>query len=146
MTTLTSNEFLTMRAWHRAVIGGQDMILRNTSALVHLELFNGYMRETDIDVYAKEQGIYDNINYHVVDTFDGIDYAFVGGVLCTTPNQTFNDMLSNYDNIDGLALLEGLSGYYFSNGESFAGLNIRPENMERFNALRDWAVEYYNEA
>jgi len=145
MTTLTSNEFLTMRAWHRAIVGGRDMILRRTSALEHLQLFNGYMRERKIDVYAKQRGEYENINYNVVDTFDGIDFVRFGNVLCTSPNQTFNDMFDDYDNIDELSLIEGLSGYYFSNGESFDGLYIKPENMELFNSVKDWAAEYYDE-
>ena len=54
-------------------------------------------------------------------------------------------MLGDYENIDELALVEGLSGYYFSNGESFDGLYIAPENMERFNRIKDWAAEYYDE-
>ena len=145
MITQTSNEFLTVRAWHRAIIGGKDMILRRTSALEHLQLFNGYMHEKYIDVYSKQRGEYENINYHVVDSFDGIDYVLIGNVLCTSVDQTINDMLAD-DSRDELALVEGLSGYYFSNGESFDGLNINFQNMNRFNAIKDWAIEYYNEA
>lgn len=145
MTSLSRNEFLTMRAWHRAVIGGKDMILRRTSALEFLELFNGYMRERNIDVYAKESGEYENINYCVVGTFDNIDFIRSGNVLCTTASQTFNDMLADYDNIDELSLIEGLSGYYYSHNESFDGLFIKPENMERFNLIKNWAIEYYDE-
>jgi hypothetical protein len=145
MVTLTSNDFLTTRAWHRAVVGGKEMILRRTSALEHLQLFNGYMHEKHIDVYTKHRGEYENINYCVINSFDGIDYLAFGNVLCTSASQTFNDMLSDYDNIDELALVEGLSGYYFSNGESFDGLQIKPENIGKFNALKNWAAEYYDE-
>ena len=149
MTTLTSGGFLTMRAWHRAVLNGEDVILRRTSALEHLQLFNGYLNEKKIDVYAKRQGEFENINYHVVDSFDDIDTIRIGNLLCTTPSRTFNDMLDGYYNldsgVDGLALIEGLSGYYFKNGESFDGLNISPENMELFNSIKDDAAEYYNE-
>ena len=145
MTTQTSNEFLTLRAWHRSIVGGKDMILRRTSALEHLQFFNGYMHERHIDVYSRQRGEFSNINYYVVDTFDGIDFVRLGNVLCTSANQTFNDMLADYDNIDELALVEGLSGYYFSNGESFNGLIIKPENIERFNSIKNWAIEYYDE-
>lgn len=145
MTTLTRNEFLTARAWHRAVVGGKNMILRHTSALEHLQLFNGYMCEKLIDVYARQPGPFENINYHLVDSFDGIDAVPFGNVLCTSASQTFNDMLSDFDNIDEQSLIEGLAGYYYSHGESFDGLDINPENMERFNSIKDWAIEYYNE-
>jgi len=145
MTALTSNDFLTARAWHRAVVGGKDMILRSTSALEFLELFAGYMREKKIDVYAKRREDYRNINYYLVDSFDGIDYIRFDDVLCTSANQTFNDMLRDYDHVDEQSLVEGLSRYYYMHDTSFDGLIIKPENMEYFNSLKDWAIEYYDE-
>ena len=146
MTSATRNEFLTARAWHRAVVGGQDVILRRTSALEHLQLFGGYVREKTIDVYARRRGRFDNVNYHLVDTYNGIDTISFGDVLCTSASQTVNDMLADFDNIDEQSLVEGLSRYYYAHGKSFDGLHIRPENKERFNAIRDWAIEYYDEA
>ncbi|MCL2811316.1 MAG: hypothetical protein FWD25_05430 [Clostridia bacterium] len=145
MISFTSNDFLTTRAWHRAVVGGKDMILRGTSALEFLELFGGYMREKKIDVYAKRRGAYENIEYRVVDSFDGIDYIRLGNVLCTSINQTFNDMLYDYNNVDEQSLVEGLSRYYYTHGRSFDGLAIKPENMKHFNSVKDWAIEYYSE-
>ena len=145
MTVLTSNDFLTARAWHRAVVGGKDMILRSTSALEFLELFAGYMREKKIDVYAKRREDYRDINYYLVDSFDGIDYIRFGDVLCTSANQTFNDMLRDCDRVDEQSLVEGLSRYYYMHDTSFDGLIIKPENMEYFNSLKDWAIEYYDE-
>jgi len=144
MISAVSNDFLTNRAWHRAVLSGEDIILRRTSALEHLEYFLGYMNEKKIDVYAKRPGKYENINYHIVDTFAGIDAVRFGDVLCTSASQTFNDMLADFDNIDEQALVEGLAGYYYSHGESFDGLSINPENMERFNSIKEWALDYYN--
>ena len=144
MTSAISNEFLTNRAWHRAVLSGEDVILRRTSALEHLELFFGYMNEKLIDVYARQPGLFENVNYHIVDTFDGIDTIRVGSVLCTSISQTVNDMLADFDNIDEQSLVEGLSCYYYTHGESFDGLIIKPEHMELFNSLKDWAIEYHN--
>ena len=149
MQSVTRNDFPTSRAWFRAVIGGKDVILRHTSALECLELFVGYFNEKDIDVYARETGEYENINYHIVDNFDNIEVVNIGGLFCTSASQTFNDMLSMYNTaeestIDEQALIEALSDYYFSNNQSFAGLQIRPENMARFNILKEWAMEYYD--
>ena len=145
MTSVASDNYLTSREWHSAIVGDSQMILRCTSALEFLELFSGYIREQQIDVYAMQLGEYSNINYYIVDTFDNIDYIQLGNVLCTSPSQTFNDMLSNFENIDEQSLIEGLSNYYYANNESFNGLDIWPENIERFNSIRDWAIEYYNE-
>ena len=144
MTIFTRSDFLTTRAWHRAVVGDTDYILRHTSALEFLELFGGYMREKTIEVYATRPGDYDNIDYYIVESFDNIDYLSFDNVLCTSINQTINDMLLDFDNIDEQALVEGLSRYYYINRKSFNGLDIRPENMECFNSIKDWAVDYYN--
>ena len=146
----TRNSFITHRAWFRAVVGEKELVLRHTSALECLSFFAGYLHEKSIDVYAKEVGEHENINYHVVDTFDGIDIVRVGGLLCTTASQTFNDMLSMYgtpdeSDVDEQALVQGLSNYYFSNGESFEGLHILPENASQFDSLKEWAVEYYDD-
>jgi len=145
MLSATSNEFLTIRDWHEAVVGGKNLILRHTSALEYLQLFGGYVREKIIDVYARQPGPFENINYHVVDTFNGIDYVHFGDVLCTSINQTLNDMLADFDNIDEQSLVEGLSRYYYAHGKSFDGLFIEPENIERFNSIKGWAIEYYDE-
>ena len=145
MISATRNEFLTVRAWHNAIVGGKELILRRTSALEYLELFNGYMREKTIDVYAKQKGEFENINYHIVNGFDEIDTIRFGNVFCTSVNQTVNDMLSDFDNIDEQSLIEGLSGYYYANNQSFDGLIIKPENMDVFDSVKDWAIEYYDE-
>jgi len=145
MTSMTSNEFLTIRDWHEAVIGGKDLILRHTSALEHLQLFGGYVQENTIDVYAREQGPFENINYHVVDTFKDIDTIRFGNVLCTSINQTLNDMLGDFENIDEQSLIEGLSRYYYTYSKSFEGFFIKPENIDLFNSIKDWAIEYYDE-
>jgi hypothetical protein len=143
---VSSDDFLTNRAWHQAVVGGKDLILRRTSALEFLELFSGYLHEHDIDVYAIQPGENGNLNYCLVDSFSGIDYICFGNVLCTSANQTFNDMLNDFDDIDEQSLIEGLSRYYYSHGSSFSSLAISPENAERFNTIKDWAIEYYKGA
>jgi len=145
MRTAPRNEFLTYRDWHRAAIGGEDVILCHSSALLHLQLFVGYMNDKTIDVYAKQKGFYENINYRIVDTFDGIDAVRIGGLLCTSISQTVNDMLDDFDNTDEAALAEGLSRYYYEhNRNSFDGIHIKPENMEKFNYMREWAIEFFN--
>ena len=149
MQSLTRNSFLTSFEWFQEVVGGKNLILRHTSALECLELFVGYFHEKVIDVYAREKGEYENINYYVVDTFNGIDIVRIGNLLCTSVNQTFNDMLSKYgtpeeNTIDEQSLIEGLSDYYFSHNKSFDGLLIKPEYKERFDILKEWAMEYYD--
>jgi hypothetical protein len=47
--------------------------------------------------------------------------------------------------VDRQALVGALSNYYYANNENFDGLHIKPENIELFESVRDWAVEYYDE-
>ena len=149
MRTMGSNSYMGRRRWFRSVLAGQRVVLCRTSALECLWLFSGYNQEDVIDVYALEPGKYENINYIIVDTFDGMDVIDFGGIICTSVNQTINDMLHLYSvghekSLDEQSLVESLASYYYSNNESFKGLKIRSENMERFNILREWAVEYYD--
>ena len=145
MITKSSGDYETHRDWLEDVVGGSGVILCYTSALECLELFLGYVNETRIDVYAKEKGKYENINYRVVDTFDNIDVVNVGRLLCTSVGRTINDMLRDFDNADEQALLEALSDYYFEHNESFDGLAVDPSNMELFGTVKKWAIEYHVE-
>jgi hypothetical protein len=145
MTSPISDDYISNRAWLQAVVGGKDLILRCTSALEFHQLFGGYIHEKTIDVYAKRRGEYDNINYCIVDNFDGIEYIRFRDVLCTSVSYTVNEMLEDFDNIDEQSLLEGLNKFYCTHGMSFEGIEITPDNVDRFNAVRDWAIEYYNE-
>lgn len=144
MKTKSSDQYLTNYEWFADVLNDESVILCYQSALECLELFAGYVGEMEMDVYAKEKGIYENINYRIVDNFNDIETVKVGNLLCTSVDQTINDMLHDFDEIDEQALIEGLSCYYFINGESFKGLKVLSENMGIFNRIKDWAVEYYD--
>lgn len=143
MRTKTSDEYISNRAWLRDVVAGQSLILRGTSALEYLELIDGYFGEDEIYVYARYQGQFENINYAIADNFEHIEYVQFGNVLCSTFNQVVNDMLSDFSS-DDQALCEALCNYFHSNNKSFEGLQIKTENIERFNLLRSSAISYYN--
>jgi hypothetical protein len=144
MLTKSGADYETPRRWLEDVVGGEELVLRCTSALECLNLFLGYLGEMRIEVYAKEKGEYENIDYRVVDTFDGIDIIKVGNLQCTSINQTINDMLRDFDYVDEQSLLEALSDYYFENNKSFDKLVIDPKNMELFNTVKQWALEYHS--
>jgi hypothetical protein len=143
MRTKVRGDFLTHNLWFQNALS-ENVILCGVSALENLEMFTGYIEERIIDVYAKTKGIYENINYIIVPDFKNINYVRFGNVLCTTFEQTVNDMLSDFDNADTAALAEALANFYFSNAESFEGLNIKPENIDNFEYIKDWAMDYYS--
>ena len=67
------------------------------------------------------------------------------GLLFTDFNRTLTDSLANEDILDMQGITEALSNYYYSNNESFEGISIFPEYQERFVALAEDAIDYYND-
>jgi len=142
LITKTRGDYLSNRAWFKDVLHGQNVILCHGSALEYLQLFMGYLNEYEIDVYALEKGIYKNINYRTVNAFSNIDTVRIGNLLCTSVNQTINDMLDDFNNTDEQALLEALNEYYHMNNQSFRGLVIQTRNIKLFENIKNWAIEY----
>ena len=138
-----SSDYTSNRAWLRDVVGNQPMILRSVSALEYLQLFVGYFSENKVEVYALEESPEENIRCHIIEDLEAIEYIRFENVLCSSPSQAVNDMLSDFEHSDETALVEALSKYYYSHEESFSGLNIKKENQKRFEELRDWAINYF---
>jgi len=138
-----SSDYTSNRAWLRDVVGNQPMILRSVSALEYLQLFVGYFSENKVEVYALEESSEENIRCHIIEDLEAIEYICFENVLCSSPSQAVNDMLSDFEHSDETALVEALSKYYYSHEESFSGLNIKKENQKQFEELKDWAINYF---
>ena len=138
-----SSDYTSNRAWLRDVVGNQPMILRSVSALEYLQLFVGYFSENKVEVYALEESPEENIRCHIIEDLEAIEYIRFENVLCSSPSQAVNDILSDFEHSDETALVEALSKYYYSHEESFSGLNIKKENQKRFEELKDWAINYF---
>ena len=144
MTTQSKKNYIIFEDWYRDVVGGQDVILRGISAIEYMGMFS-YLYRDQIDVYSKTQGRYTNVDYLVVDSFDNIDYFQENGVMCTTFNQTVNDMLDAFDSTDMEPLARALRGHYHFNGRSFENLTIKPGHQKKFEYMISWAMEYFDE-
>lgn len=138
-----SSDYTSNRAWLRDVVGNQPMILRSVSALEYLQLFVGYFSENKVEVYTLEESSEENIRCLIIEDLEAIEYIRFENVLCSSPSQAVNDMLSDFEHSDETALVEALSKYYYSHEESFSGLNIKKENQKRFEELKDWAINYF---
>ena len=138
-----SSDYTSNRAWLRDVVGNQPIILRSFSALEYFQLFVGYFSENKVEVYALEESSEENIRCHIIEDLEAIEYIRFENVLCSSPSQAVNDMLSDFEHSDETALVEALSKYYYSHEESFSGLNIKKENQKRFEELKDWAINYF---
>ena len=143
--TVSPNDFINHYRWYEAVVGGSNFILRGRSALEYLGYFSGYGNFNVIEVYALEAPFYSNIRYFLKEDFSSIEHFEKNGVLCSTLNQAVNDILGNIHLEDEQPLVEALSYYYYKNNSSFAGLNISRDKRPQFEALKQWAIEYYDE-
>jgi hypothetical protein len=141
--------FTALRGYQGVIFKDMDIILRFSSALAQHELFLGYLHETPFWVYSKRELGYENVLCTVVDTFDGIEYEIIDGIKCTTVSRTFNDMMAAYlvpgTRMDFLALTDGLTRFWASNGDSFDGLVIDPANAAVFDMMKDWPRETYED-
>jgi hypothetical protein len=145
VVTALRSDYIGNRSWFQAVTGGKELVLCRVSALECLGLFVGYLNEEQIEVYAMKPGEYENINYRIVDSFDNLSIVSYNDVRSTCVNQTINDMLSDFDNVDEQALVEALATYYYLHNDSFDGLVVELENQDIFDSIKDWAIDYYNE-
>ena len=73
METKHSDEFLSNKEWLQTALSSEKVILRGISALEYLQLFPGYIGEKNIEVYSLTEGQYSNIQYSIVNSFDGIE-------------------------------------------------------------------------
>lgn len=147
MKTRSNENFRTHAEWFRTVLEEditEDVILCRTSALELLGMFNGFIVEEIIDVYALEKGKYENVEYHIVESLDHVQTTTVHGVLCATFEYTVNDMLKDYPQTDLWALTEALCNYYAQHNDSFDGLKISPENAKAFEAIKPDAITYFD--
>lgn len=141
METKQSDDFLSNRQWLRSVLSSEKVVLRGISALEYLQLFPGYFREKNIEVYALSEGQYSNVKYCLLDSFDEIDYFDDGFLLCATLEQVIKDYIKDYDTSDTHVLVEALANYYCYHGDSFDNL-IVDTDQDLFNEVKEWAIGF----
>ena len=127
----------------KETVGNENVIICGISALECLNLFSGYFEEDTIDVYALSQGENTSLNYHIVKSFADIETVKYDGLVYTSINQTFNDLLKDYENTDDIALLEALSNYYHMHSQSFDKLSLSNENISVFKSIENSAIMYH---
>lgn len=139
--------YLGALAWLSAVRAhlGEDTVFALDEALMCQGLFAGRSDEYLVWVYGDDSlsrfnGVVvlsNRINDRYVRERNGLKY--------TDLNRTVSDALTNEDILDMQGITEGLSKYYYRNGESFEGIIVAPEHQEKFEQLIQAASEYYTE-
>ena len=137
MALYTYNDYL------RDLLKDVPCILAYDTAAEYLGLSNGYSYHDNAQIYVLSPQHIEGTEEYILPSFDVVSYEECNGLLCTTINQTVNDLLRADG--DNQVIQETLADIYYSNGESFATLQIEDELMPLFNKYKDWAIEYYNE-
>lgn len=140
-------DYLGALAWLSAVRAyiGEDTVFALDEALMCQGLFAGRSDEYLVWVYGDDSlsrfnGVVvlgNRINDRNVRERNGLKY--------TDLNRTVSDALANEDILDMQGITEGLSKYYYRNGESLEGIIVAPEHQEKFEQLIQAASEYYTE-
>ncbi len=136
MSVITYNDQL------RNLLADVECVLAFDTAADFLGLTNGGYRSVAQIFVNKKQNI-DGTEQILVPSLETLVCEERNGLLCTTVNQTINDLLEQ--NGDEQIIMESLANYYDAHNESFDGLEV-PEHLKaRFEKYKTWAVEYYEE-
>ncbi len=133
------------RAWLRAVCNCLDssFVFALDSALMCQGSFGGRSEEYIVWGYGDQA----SANYNGVvllgNQIDPADVAERDGLRFTNFSRTLADSLAHESILDMQGITEALSRYYFTHGESFAGMTVAPEHRERFEKLAEDATRYY---
>lgn len=116
------------------------------SAAVYLGLCNG-MYFQKYPVYSAENIESAGLDVIVLpDCFESKQHIVRNDMYITTEEQTILDMLEYYDRIDIQALIEALSGYYFTHNETFGSIPemLNEQQAVVFDRWKQDAIEYYS--
>ena len=132
-------------SWLKAVREclGESVVFALDEALMCQGNFGGRSDEYIVWVYGDDSvkrfnGVVvlgNRISSHYIKNKNGLSY--------TDFNRTIHDAFTNEAILDMQGITEAVSRYYYSNGDSFEGIFVAPEYLERFERLANDAIDYY---
>lgn len=141
------NDFIGAVAWLKAVrdVLGENIVFALDEALMCCGLFTGRSDESIVWIYGDDSAEQFNGVAVIGNAIDPFYVREKNGLRFTSFNRTLYDSLSNESILDMQGITEALSRYYFSHNESFEGIFLPPELVERFSVLAEDAINYYSE-
>ena len=139
-----NREYVSKHQYYRDILKSspQDAVLAMESAADYHNLSSRRFT-MDVHVYAM-CSLPEPFIVHPVTNFEDIEFVEMDGIKVTSVNQTATDLLASED-VDLQILLEFLGMYYYKNQESFSGLCIDVVNLHRFDEIKQWAIDYWND-
>ena len=136
-------EIYTYNDYLRDLLKDAPCILAYDTAADYLGLWSGSMNPQTAQIYVTSPLHIAGTTEHLIPSLNTVDHENRLGLLCTTINQTINDLLRADG--DNQVIQESLATVYYANGESFDSLHIDTELIPIFEHYKDWAIEYYDE-
>lgn len=132
-------------AWLRAVREclGSSFVFALDSALMCQGSFGGRSNEYLVWGYGDQAAANYNGVMLLGNQIAPADVAERDGLRFTNFSRTLADSLVHESILDMQGITEAISRYYFTHGESFAGMTVAPEHRERFENLAADARAYY---
>ena len=137
-------ELHTYNDYLRDLLKDAPCILAYDTAADYLGLWSGSTNPHTAKIYVCSPLHIEGTTEYLLPSFDSVEYENRLGLLCTTVNQTINDLLRADG--DNQVIQESLATVYYKNGESFDSLRIDGDLRPAFEQYKDWAIEYYDEA
>lgn len=132
-------------AWLDAVrkcIGG-NIVFALDEALMCQGLFGGRGDEFVVWIYGDDSAARFNGVALLGNQISSYNVNEKNGLLYTDFNRTLTDAFANESILDMQGITEAVGKYYYRNGESFEGISVAPEYLERFEKLANDAIGYY---
>lgn len=143
MKGVTTMALYTYNDYLRDLLKDAPCILAYDTAADYLGLWSGSTNPHTAKIYVCKPLNIEGTTEYLLPSFDVVEHENRLGLLCTTVNQTINDLLRADG--DNQVIQESLADVYFSNGESFDSLRIEQDLLPLFEKYKVWAMEYYNE-
>ena len=121
MAIYTYNDYL------RDLLKDAPCILAYDTAADYLGLWSGSMNPQTAQIYVTSPLHIAGTTEHLIPSLNTVDHENRLGLLCTTINQTINDLLRADG--DNQVIQESLATVYYANGESFDSLHIDTERI-----------------
>ena len=141
------SDYVGAMSWLKDVINciGEDVVFALDDALMCQGNFGGRSDEYIVWVYGDDNLSRYNGVVVIGNYVSPLNINERNGLKFTDFNRTISDALANESILDMQGTIEALSRYYYTHGESFAGLSVDPGYQDRFESLTNEAIDFYDE-
>lgn len=138
-------DFIGTISWLKAINKylGNDFVFALDEALMCQGSFKGRSDEYIIWGYGEDSACSFNGVVLLGNHINNLNVKEKDGLKFTDFNRTIMDALTNENILDMQGTIEALNRYFYSNGNSFEGIIIAPDYIDKFSKLAEYSINYY---